>query len=237
MKFRMFLALAILLSPLPAIADKIPVDLELAFVVDASGSIDEEEMMLQRQGYADALRHPRILNAISSGYLRRIAVAFIEFAAYECERVSVPWAIIDGRAAAQNFSEKLAAVPYLPCLGGNAVADALVFAAESIDQNTFEGTRRVIDISGDGPNTMGRTLRSVRDAVVAKNITINALILDRPEMPDLPEYFQAAVIGGPGAFAIEVKNHQSFAAAILKKMLSEIAGNRQPGLAGLLGHQ
>ena len=106
--------------------------------------------------------------------------------------------------------------------GGNAVADALIFAARSIEGNGIEGTRRVIDISGDGPNTLGRMVSDVRAEVVAREITINALVLDRPEMPDLPDYFRSYVIGGPGAFAIDANDHESFAAAILKKMLSEI---------------
>ena len=203
-------------------AESMPVDLELAFVVDASGSIDEAETQLQRRGYAEALAHPRILKAISGGFLGRIAVSFIEFAAYECERLSVPWMMIDGPRSAKEFADLLAQVPYAPCPGGNAVADAIAFAAQSIDENAFEGTRRVIDNSGDGPNTMGLTLSSVRTAVVANDITINALVLERPEMQDLPDYFRRFVIGGPGAFAIEAKNHGTFAAAILKKMLSEI---------------
>ena len=105
---------------------------------------------------------------------------------------------------------------YDPCLGGNAAADALVFAAQLMDEKNFEGTRRVIDISGDGPNTLGMSLRGVRRDVLRRDITINALVLERLEMPELPDYFRDEVIGGPGAFMVEAKNHASFAAATLK---------------------
>jgi len=223
--FTIIFFLSICLGPLPAAtADKVPVDLELAFVVDASGSIDKEETDLQRQGYAQALSHPRILRAIRNGLLGRIAVAFIQFAAESCEELSIGWTVIDGPAAAEAFGRKLRALEYSYCPGGNAVADAILFAAKAIEDNGFEGTRRVIDVSGDGPNTLGLTLSEVRAAVLARNITINALVLDRPEMPDLYSYFQSYVIGGPGAFAIDANEHSSFAGAILKKMLSEIVG-------------
>ena len=107
---------------------------------------------------------------------------------------------------------------YNPSLSGNAVADALAFTAQSMDENNFEGTRRVIDISGDGPNTLGMSLRGVRRDVLRRDITINALVLERLEMPELPDYFRDEVIGGPGAFMVEAKNHASFSAAILKKI-------------------
>ena len=204
-----------------------PVDLELAFLVDASGSIDADETELQRRGYAAALKHPRILNAITSGYLGRIAVAFIEFAADGCTRLSVEWTEINGKEAAETFGDKVIALPYSLCPGGNAVADAILYSAKSIEQNRFQGTRQVIDISGDGPNTLGRSLSEVRQEVLAAEITINALVLERPEMPDLPEYVRHFVIGGQGAFQIEARDHDSFA-AILKKMFSEIAAEPLP---------
>lgn len=200
-----------------------PVDLELAFVVDASGSIDEEEMRLQRQGYADALAHPRVQHAISSGFLRSIAVAYIEFAGDGCTELTVGWTRIGDKASAENFGGRVLAADRNFCFGGNAVSEALVFAAATIEANEFEGTRRVIDLSGDGPNTMGEPVELVRDAIVKQRIIINALAIDRPSMPDLPEYFKQSVTGGPGSFVIKAKNRKTFAEAILKKLIREIA--------------
>ncbi len=200
-----------------------PVDLELAFVVDASGSIDDDETRLQRQGYVEALANPRVLSAITGGFLRSIAVAYIEFAADGCERLSVSWTLIDGVASARAFGEKVLAQPVMFCPGGNAIGDAVAFAAHSIGSNGFAGTRRVIDVSGDGPNTLGRPIGAARDAAVAAGITINGLAIERPEMPDLPQYFRDLVTGGPGSFVVEAESRQTFAAAILKKLIREIA--------------
>jgi hypothetical protein len=212
------------LLPQPGYAQRaVPVDLELAFVVDASGSIDDEEMTLQRQGYADALAHPRILRAIRSGLLRSIAVAYIEFAGDGCTRLGVGWHKISDAASAAGFGRAILSLERDFCFGGNAVSDALAFAAASIRSNRFEGTRRVIDISGDGPNTMGAPVELVRDAIVRARITINALAIHRETMPDLPEYFKQSVIGGPGAFMIKAETRKAFAEAILKKMIREIA--------------
>lgn len=216
-------ALVLLLSPAALAEQRTPVDLELAFVVDASGSIDDDETRLQRRGYVEALANPRVLNAITGGFLRVIAVAYIEFAADGCERLSVPWTRIDGADSARAFGAQILAQPVMLCMGGNAIGDAVAFATRSLETNAYEGTRRVIDVSGDGPNTLGRPIRAVRDAAVAKGITINGLAIERPEMPDLPQYYREAVTGGPGSFVIEAESRQTFAAAILKKLIREIA--------------
>ena len=200
-----------------------PVDLELAFVVDASGSIDEEEMALQRQGYATALAHPRVLKAIKSGFLQSISVAYIEFAGFECTRLTVGWGRVADKKTAQEYGARILAAKRNLCFGGNAVSEALAFAAATIDANSFEGTRRVIDISGDGPNTMGEQVEIVRDAIVKKRIIINALAIKRKSMPDLPEYFRDSVTGGPGSFVMKAQDRKSFAEAIQRKLIREIA--------------
>ncbi|MDP6390957.1 MAG: DUF1194 domain-containing protein [Alphaproteobacteria bacterium] len=224
-------AFATLLAAAPAVAKKVPVDLELAFVVDLSGSIDDAEVRLQREGYSDALAHPRVLNAISGGFLRSIAVAYIEFAAEDCETLSVPWTLIGGRPAAAEFGRRVVERPRWFCVGGNAIGDAIAFATKSIEDNVFEGTRLVIDVSGDGTNTLGRSVTRARDAAVARNMTVNGLVIDRPDIPELYEYFKEFVIGGPGAFAIRADDRKTFAAAILKKLLAEIAARPPAGAA------
>ncbi len=200
-----------------------PVDLELAFVVDASGSIDEEEYQLQLQGYADALVNPKILSAISSGFLRAIAVSYIEFSASGCTQISVPWTRIDGQQTAEAFGRMLLGVVRTSCPGGNAIGEGIALAATSMENNTFEGTRRVIDVSGDGPNTLGIPVQMAREVAIANRITINGLVIERPEMPDLDQYYRDFVTGGHRSFVIKAENRQTFAAAILKKMLLEIA--------------
>lgn len=201
----------------------VPVDVELAFVVDASFSIDEEETRLQRRGYADAIANDRILKSISAGFLRSVALAYIEFAAPGCTRISVPWMRVSDPKSAAAFGAAILAQPKMECPGGNAITEAIVVATTSLDENGFEGTRRIIDVSGDGPNTTFEPVELARDIALAKGITINGLVIERPAMPDLPEYYRDAIIGGPRAFVIKAENRRTFADAILKKLILEIA--------------
>lgn len=221
------IAMVLALSPAAGVAahaqQGTPVDLELAFVVDASGSIDLDETRLQRQGYAEALANSRVLDAIAGGFLRAVAVAYIEFAADGCERLSVPWTAVTDAESARAFGTRILAQPPMFCPGGNAIGDAVAFATRSLETNGFAGTRRVIDVSGDGPNTLGSPLGAARDAAVAMGITINGLVIERPEMPDLPAYYREVVTGGPGSFVVKAESRETFAAAILKKLIREIA--------------
>jgi hypothetical protein len=96
-------------------------------------------------------------------------------------------------------------------------------------QSPFKGERRVIDISGDGSNSNGRSVTRARDEAVAADVNINGLPILAWE-PYLDQYYKENVIGGPGAFMIVATDFNTFADAILKKMIIEIAMNVRPGL-------
>jgi hypothetical protein len=215
-----------------ASAERTPVDLELAFVVDASGSIDDEETRLQRQGYADALVNPRVLAAVTGGTHQSIAVAYIEFAARDCTRIGVPWTRIADKASAESVGVAILALPRQFCPGGNAIGEAVNAASASIAANEFEGARRVIDVSGDGPNTFAPAVETARDLAVASGITINGLVIDQPRFPDLENYFRRAITGGPGSFVIKAESRRAFGEAIVKKLVIEIAGEESLSLPG-----
>lgn len=57
-----------------------PVDLELVIATDVSYSIDIEEARLQREGVAAAFLSREVGQAIRSGIIGKIAVAYIDFA-------------------------------------------------------------------------------------------------------------------------------------------------------------
>jgi hypothetical protein len=212
-----------------------PVDLELVIATDVSYSIDAEEARLQRQGIVAAFRSPAVIQAIRGGGVGRIAVAYIDFSSRPFNRVVVDWQIIEDQASAEAFAAKLAAAP--PTRGqSTSISDALELAAELIETNGYEGTRRVIDVSGDGPNNAGRLVDQVRDDVLAKGITINGLpIINLADqwnshyfLPDLDRYFEGCVTGGAGSFVVAAADFQDFARAIQHKLILEIA-RRAPG--------
>jgi len=221
------LLVVLLLIALPALAAE-RVDLELVLAADGSGSIDDEEFRLQRQGYAAAILHPEVLGAIRAGPHGAIAIA------PESQPVIVDWTRISDRASAEAFAQKLLAAPR-QAHGYNSISNALHRAAEMLRENAFAGTRRVIDVSGDGPQIGGRPLEAVRQAILAEGITINALVVKTagggfrgPGSTPLDQHYRLDVICGPGAFVKVAETLQNFAEAILAKMLLEISGLPAP---------
>lgn len=213
----------------PAFAQPVPVDLRLVLAVDVSRSINAEEQQLQREGYALAFRNPLVLEAIRRGPHGRIAVTYVEWAGEQ--HVTVPWTLIDGASKARAFARAVTDAP-IRTARRTSISEALIFSASMFEDRTFAGARQVIDISGDGPNNLGRRVEEARDTVVANGITINGLpILLRTgslasffDMKNLDFYYEDCVIGGPGAFIVPVTGSSGFASGILRKIILEIAG-------------
>ena len=136
---------------------------------------------MQRAGYVMALRDPTFVNAVLAGAEGRIAITYFEWSGTVRENSIVPWQIIDGADSAALFADKLAARPLGGSGGGTSISDAVAFGASLFDQSAVTGARRVIDVSGDGPNNTGKPVAAVRDAALSRGIIINGLpILIRP---------------------------------------------------------
>ncbi|WP_299653850.1 DUF1194 domain-containing protein [uncultured Tateyamaria sp.] len=211
--------------------DHVEVDVELFLAVDVSRSMQPYELEIQRRGYAAALVSPEVQEAIAGGFLGRIAITYVEWAGAYDQRVIVPWTMLaspdDSAAVAGQITAH-----YADALRRTSISGALMHAADSIDTNGFDGLRRVIDVSGDGPNNMGRPVTLARDAALARGITINGLplmtqdvgIMARWNIPDLDVYYTACVIGGTGAFVLPVTDWSEFEDAVRRKLVLEIAG-------------
>ncbi|MFM9844714.1 MAG: DUF1194 domain-containing protein [Dongiaceae bacterium] len=228
-----FAATAFVAPASPTFAEDVPVDLELVLAVDVSGSMDIEERKLQRDGYVDAFLHPDVIVAITSGLTGKIAVAYVEWAGPKSQTLVMPWRLVDGKAAAEAVSAELAQAES-PRIRGTSISAALAFSGALFQDNGFSGSRQVVDISGDGPNNMGPPVVPMREAMLARGITINGLplTLHPGTMFGLPAglldiYYEDCVIGGPGAFSISVQAPEQLAEAIRRKLVLEIAG-REP---------
>jgi len=207
-----------------------PVDLELVLLADATGSIDDREIFFQRQGYADAITSEDILSAIALGHDGRIAVTYVEWGDQHSQEIVAPWTIIDGPESAARFAEVLTSTPR-KAFGRNAIGSAITFAHLLIDSNDINGFRRVIDFSGDSANSWnGISVEVARQAAIANDIVINGLAIlcrdcsGRPVYYDLEEAYRRDIIGGPAAFVVTADDMESFATAVRKKLLLEIAG-------------
>jgi hypothetical protein len=224
-------ALAAVLACRDARAEE--VDLELVLAVDVSTSIDEMEFALQRDGYAQAFLNPDVIAAIRSGPRGRIAVAYVEWAAADSQRLVVPWTVLSDAESGMLFAEEILAAPR-SFRGWTSISGAIDFAMMTFATNPHSGTRRVIDVSGDGVNNSGRPAESARDDALTQGVTINGIVIMndvpsamsfwRTELP-LDDFYRERVIGGPGAFMMIVEDFTTFGHAIRNKLLREIAND------------
>jgi hypothetical protein len=212
---------AIVLATSPIRAEP-QVDLALVLAVDASGSVDRYRFELQKQGYAAAFRNPRVLNAIRSGLNQSIAVTMFQWTGPRLQVHVVPWMIIKDAASAEAFAAAIAAAPRQLFGGGTSISGAIDYGRLLLAQCPAVPTRRVIDVSGDGANNAGRSVTAARDEAARDGVGVNGLPILAVE-PGLDLYYRDYVIGGPGAFMVPAESYETFADAILKKLITEIA--------------
>jgi hypothetical protein len=205
----------------PAVAQT-AVDLNLALMVDASGSVNRYRFELQKRGYVDALRNPRLMQAILGGRTQSIAITMVQWTGPRLQVQVLPWTLLEDDATLQSAAAIIEQAPRRLNGGGTSISGAIDHAMSLFPQSPFRSERNVMDISGDGSNNAGRPVTRARDEAVAQDVTINGLPILAFER-DLDQYYQDFVIGGPGAFMIVAKDFESFGEAILKKMISEIA--------------
>ena len=222
----------VLVSTQPVLAAE-HVDLLLVLSSDVSRSVDHPKFLLQREGYAAAISDPVVMEAIKSGPHQRIAVCFVEWSGFGAQKLVIDWTMIDGPGAARKFGDQLLELPRA-FADRTSISGGIEFAATQLERAPFEGSRRTIDVSGDGTNNAGRDVKLARDETIAKGIVINGLVIlsDRP-VPwnaehtnppgGLEKYYQDNVIGDPGAFVLVAENFNSFGRAIIKKLIAEIA--------------
>ncbi len=198
------------------------VDLALVLAVDASGSVDQHRFELQKQGYVAAFRSPRVLNAIRSGLNQSIAVTMFQWTGPRLQVQVVPWTVVSDETSAKAFAAAIAAVPRRLFSGGTSISGAIDYARLLLAQVLAEPSRRVIDVSGDGSNNSGRSVTVARDEAAHAGIGVNGLPILSIE-PGLDAYYRDYVIGGPGAFMVPAESYDTFAEAVLKKLITEIA--------------
>jgi hypothetical protein len=216
-------ALAVVAPALPALAQR-DVDLQLVLAVDASGSVDQVRFELQKQGYVAAFRHRSVLQAIRSGPNQAIAVTMLQWTGPALQVQVVAWSKIGEAETAAAFAAAIEAAPRQLFGGGTSISGAIDYASTLFPKSPFRAHRRVIDVSGDGSNNRGRPANLARDDAVAAGLGINGLPILALE-PDLDRYYYDHVIGGPGAFVVPARSYETFADAILKKLITEIALN------------
>ena len=206
------------------------VDVELILAVDVSYSMDMDELAIQREGYAQAIVSKEFLQALKTGPNGKIAVTYFEWAAANDQKMVIPWRVIDGPESADAVAAEIMKAP-IRRASRTSISGAINYAMPLFEQNALHGIRRVIDISGDGPNNNGTLVTIARDAAIEKGIIINGLPImvketnySTMDIENLDYYYEDCVIGGPGSFVVTIKDREKFKEAIRTKMVLEVAG-------------
>jgi len=222
-----FGALATLPAP-AAPSSPMQVDVKLVIASDMSHSIDDVEAKTEREGIADVFSDPEVIRTIENGPLGRIAVTMLDWAGYQDQRVMIDWTLIHDKASANAFAAQVRLLPR-PSGQRTSISSALERAFEMLNDSDREiiATRKVVDVSGDGPNNDGVSLQHVHDTTAKNGIVVNGLpIMDTASdsyFPDLDKYYDACVVSGAGAFLIVVKSYKDFGAAMRRKLVREIS--------------
>jgi len=221
---------ALLVGADPGLAQgRQPVDLELVLAVDSSSSVSSSEFNLQMQGLAGAFRSPDVHGAIEAAGDLGIAVAMVQWSDNRKQTVAIDWRMVRDRDSAEAFAREIDNTPRYLIGGGTAIGGAVNFSAHQLRINSFQGRRKVIDVSGDGRTNQGSNPARARDDAVADGITINGLaILNEDGLVD--RHYLANVIGGTGSFVMNADDYSDFARAIVEKLIKEISGVPIAGL-------
>lgn len=217
-------------SQLAQTTPDVQVDVELILAVDVSYSMDLEELAIQREGYAEAIVSPDFLRALKSGPHGKVALTYFEWAASHDQKTIIPWRIIDGPETADAVAADILRSP-LRRASRTSISGAINYGIHSFAENPYKGLRKVLDISGDGPNNNGEPVLIAREAALQKGIIINGLpVMVKPasyatmDIEKLDIYYEDCVIGGPGSFVIAIKERAKFKEAIRTKLVLEVAG-------------
>jgi len=214
-----------------------PVDMAIVVSFDRSESVDQEEAKIQIDGLIFALKHPKLLAAVKSGRLGRIAVSVVTWSSFRKHHVVLPWTQIAAGADAERASTILLRDldRQLTAVHGSQtdVAFGIHIATKQLEVLPWEADRQLINMVGDGRSNIGQVAIVDRDVALDRGITINALISAQGSaIRVLSTYFREEVIGGPSAFVQITNNNGDFAQAMLRKMLLEISLHQDPRQRG-----
>ena len=205
---------------LPGLSSARAASVALVLAVDVSESVSSDRYLLQHDGIARAFETPQLVDAIAAAP-GGIEALVLEWSDPDKIAITVGWTRIANRNAAAAFAASVRATQRTSS-GLTAIGSALLAAAAAFDHMPEPAGHRVIDISGDGMANFGAPPVAVRDALVKQGITINGLAI-LSEEPWLDDYYRQNVVGGPSSFVVVAKGFDSFAEAMLRKLVQEVA--------------
>jgi len=217
---RGFCALVALATPALA-QSKTPVVIELVLALDSSASVDAREFDLQNEGIARAFRDPEVLQAVDNLKPFGAAIAIVQWGGAGETQVVLPFTYIENARDAKAFGFRASLVRRWMRASSTSIATGIADAHSLIESNAYDGQRKVIDVSGDGPDNSGDDLEGARKNALASGITVNGLAIEAEET-DLHAYYLDHVIIGADSFVEPAEGFEDFARAIREKLLREL---------------
>ncbi len=188
------------------------VDTEIVLLVDVSGSINESQLNVQKQAFAEAFRSSEVLNAIQRQCHtnKSIAATLVYWAASGQQYTAVEWMKIDSTTTANQFADAIEASPTTFSGGRTALGEAITHGTQLFGSETgnagngFESLYQVINLTANGvdnatpPRVRDRsvTVEAARDAALADGVEMINGIPIIVDSPNLDTYFEDHVIGG-----------------------------------------
>jgi hypothetical protein len=199
-----------------------PVNLAMVLALDCSASVYFEEFGLMASGCAAGVRDPDVATGLLGPPYGASLLSVLLWSGTGDHAVGVDWKLVSTPAELEAFARATEDTPRLVRAGATAIGEALLEAGKLLALAPRPAQRLVIDVVGDGRSNQGEPPGPIRDRLVAAGVTINGLCVLHDEA-DLLESYTNEVIGGPGAFALQCQDYQSFAAAMRQKLVREIA--------------
>ena len=213
--------LPLVLLASPAHADKTPVAIELVLALDASASVDKQEFALQVEGLAAAFRDPDVQRAVEDLQPLGVAIAVVQWGGPGDTHIVLPFTQLNSGRDAKAFAFRMGLIYRFMWASVTSIATGITDSAALIENNEFDGQRKVIDVSGDGEDNGTPDLEAARQQAHAQGIIINGLPI-MADSPGLADYYKKHVIIGPESFVEPARDFDDYARAIRAKLLKEL---------------
>jgi hypothetical protein len=221
-RFLSVFALSLFCSFLRAEAqEQVPVAIELVLALDSSASVDSHEFKLQLEGLALALRDSEVTKAVDNLAPLGVAIAIIQWGGKGDTKVMVPFLHLQSARDSKALGFLVSRSFRMILASDTSIASAINDAHQMLDTNLYQGQRRVVDISGDGPDNGGVDIEAARQSAKSASIVVNGLPIASDD-GDLADYYAKRVIIGPNSFVEPANDFDDFARAIRAKLLKEL---------------
>lgn len=198
--------------------------LELALVLDGSGSISSSDFALQRDAYKNIFT-----NSFATNYMSKIdtlVVSAYQFSSATYQEIG--WTTITDDATASAFGNLFT---FGQNGGSTDTAGATTMAANGLLGNGIASDKMVIDVSTDGYPNNQTTAISAAAAAYAQGVTVNAIGVGT----GIGTAFLDAYTTAGGGFYLTAANFAGFEKALSDKLYREINQVPEPATMLLFG--